>query len=201
MEDKELVTSMALRLVLDSYGDILGTGGKNSILNYAGFSHLIDHPPDYDEKTMVPRKFLNGMIRASIEIIGEVGTKAVLIRAGTATIRHLVSHNDGIRGLAENKNISRIDKIKAILAYYAANANRPPLFEVENTKATYHVPDCTLCEGMTTRKSYCTYIAGVFEGGARYIAGFPDARCDEVLCKAKGDSECAYVIYYNEAAE
>jgi predicted hydrocarbon binding protein len=196
MEENEQVTSMALRLVIDSYEDILGRGGKNSVLNYGGFTQLIYHPPAYDEKAMVPRKFLNGMIRTSIVVIGEVGTKTILVRAGTSTIRHLVEQNENIKALAENKDVPRIDKIKAILAFYSANANRPPLFEVTDRMATYRVPDCTLCFGMKTEKSYCTYIAGVFEGGARYIAGFKKARCEEVLCKAKGDAECTYEIYY-----
>jgi bacteriochlorophyll 4-vinyl reductase len=197
MSDSEQVTSMALRLVIDSYEDILGTGGKNSVLNYAGFGHLITNPPDYDEKTMVPRTFLNGMIRASIEVIGELGTRTIVVRAGTRTVRHLLEKNEGIRALAENKDIPKVDKIKAILAYYSANANRPPLFEVTDTEAVYHVPDCTLCDGIKTQGPYCTYIAGVFEGGARYIAGFEKARCEETLCKAKGDGECTYEIYYD----
>jgi predicted hydrocarbon binding protein len=201
MEDMEQVTSMALRLVIDSYEDILGRKGTNAIFNYAGFAHLIGNPPAYDEKVMVSRKFLNGTIRASVVIIGEVGTKTILMRAGSSTIRHLVEHNEGIRALAENKDIPKIDKIRAILAYYSANANRPPLFEVGETMAVYRVPDCTLCDGIKTTKSYCTYIAGVFEGGARYIAGFKHARCEEVDCKAKGDKECVYEIYYEGQKE
>jgi predicted hydrocarbon binding protein len=145
---------------------------------------------------MVPRAFLNGIIRASVEVIGEMGTRTIVSRAGSATIKSLVDHNPNIKGLADNTEMSRPDKLKALLAYYSATANRPPMFEVTDKGAIYHIPDCTLCVGMKTEKSFCTYVAGVFEGMARYIAGYKDARCEETHCKAKGDAECTYEIYY-----
>jgi len=201
MSEKDEVTSMALRLTIDSFEDILGKGGKNAVLNYAGFKDLIDHPPAYDEATMVPREFLNGMVRASASVIGESATRTIVARAGKSTIKNLVEHNPNIRALADNKDVSQTDKLKGLLTYYSTAANRPPLFDVGEKMAVYRIPDCTLCEGFKTEKSTCTYVAGVFEGIARYIAGWPKARCEEVLCKAKGDSECVYEIYYEGEKE
>jgi predicted hydrocarbon binding protein len=187
VDKSELVSSMALRLVIDTFNDILGEKGKNSVLNYAGFGELIKDPPAYDETVMVPRAFLNGMIRASVDVVG----------AGNNTIRHLVAHNPNIRALAENTDIPALKKLEAVLNYYSATANRPPLFVIGETMATYRVPSCVLCEGMRTEKPFCTYIAGVFEGFARHIAGIPGAKCVETLCKARGDSECTYEITYD----
>lgn len=201
MSGKDEVTSMALRVTIDSFEEIIGRGGKNAILNYAGFKELITSPPDYDDKKMVPRAFLNGMVRASSQVIGESGTRTIVARAGKNAIKHLVTHNPNLKGLADNAEMSGADKLKALLNYYSTIASRPPLFEVGEKMASYRVPDCTLCEGFKTEKSTCTYVAGVFEGFARYIAGFTNARCEEVDCKATGDKECVYEIYYEGPQE
>ena len=197
MGENEQVTSMALRLVIDSYEDILGKGGTNSIFNYVGFTHLINNPPAYDDKKMVPRALINGTIRASIAIIGEVGTKTILMRAGASAIRRLLEHDQDIRALAENPDIPKTEKIRTVLSRYSENVNRLPLFTVTDTKAVYRSPDCMLCYEIKAKKPYCTYIAGVFQEAVRRIAGYPDARCEEVDCKAKGDNECVFEIYYN----
>jgi hypothetical protein len=196
MEVKDDITSMALRVVIDSYEEILGMGGKNSILNYAGLQELIENQPDYSEEKKYPQAFADRIIRASVDVLGESGTKAIIIRAGRGTIKHLLEKNEAVRQIAENNDIPKMEKLKIILNLYAANINRPPLFDFLEDKTIFHNPGCTLCDGVTTKRQFCTYVSGMFEGIARYIVGFENARCEEITCKATGDAECAYELYY-----
>ena len=125
------------------------------------------------------------------------GTKAIVVRAGRSTINHIVDNNTDIRQLAENRDITKIDKMRAVLTYYAVNINRPPLIDITEEKAVFHNPGCTLCKAVRSGKPYCTYVCGVFEGMARYIVGLERARCEEVACKAVGDDECRYEIVFD----
>jgi predicted hydrocarbon binding protein len=194
--EKDEVTSLALRVTVDSYEDILGKGGKNSILNYAMLKELIDKEPSYSEEIKYPQQYVDRIIRASVEVLGESGTRAIMIRAGRNTVKHAMENSPMIQQIAADKNISSIDKMKALLNYYAVSINRPPLIDIMDDRAVFHNPGCTLCDGIKAEKSYCTYVCGVFEGMAHFIAGLPNARCEEVVCKAKGDEECRYELFY-----
>jgi hypothetical protein len=196
MPERDDITSVALRVVIDSYEEILGPGGKNSILNYAGLRELIDNQPTYSEEVKYPQAFADRIIRASVEVLGEPGTKAIVVRAGRGTIKHLVENSEPIRQIAQNTDMPRMEKLKLIMNLYAANINRPPLFDFLEEKTVFHNPGCTLCAGVKTERQFCTYVSGMFEGIARYIVGFENARCEEVTCKATGDAECAYELHY-----
>jgi predicted hydrocarbon binding protein len=200
MAEKDEVTALALRVTIDSFADIIGAGGKNSILNYAGLKELIETPPSYSDEEKFPQQFVDRIIRASVDVLGQSGTNAIVVRAGRSTIEHIVGNNKDVKQLADNKDISKIDKMKAVLAYYAANINRPALIDVSEDRAVFHNPGCTLCSGVKSAKPYCIYVCGVFEGLARFIVGFENARCEETTCKAAGDDECRYEIIF-EAAE
>jgi hypothetical protein len=200
MTGKDEVTSLALRVVIDSYEDILGTGGKSSILNYAALNEFITSPPPYSEEVRFPQQFVDQIIRSSMDVLGESGTKAIVVRAGRSTIKHIVENSRDIQLLADNRDISRLDKMKGVLGYYAANINRPPLIDLAEDRAVFHNPGCTLCTGVKSEKSYCTCVCGVFEGMARYLVGFENARCEEVVCKARGDDECRYEILLDAAS-
>lgn len=197
MTERDEITALALRVVIDSYQDILGLGGKNAILNYAGLNDLVTVAPSYSDQEKFPQEFVDRIIRSSVEILGESGTKAIVVRAGRATVEHIVDNNTDIRQLADNRDITRIDKMKAVLTYYAVNINRPPLIDISEDRAVFHNPGCTLCKTVRSEKPYCTYVCGVFEGMARYIVGLERARCEEVACKAVGDDECRYEIVFD----
>jgi hypothetical protein len=197
MPERDDISSMALRVVIDSYEEILGVGGKNSILNYAGLKDLIDNRPAYSEEEKYPQAFADRIIRASVDVLGEPGTKAIVIRAGRGTIKHLVDNSEPIRQIAENTDIPKMEKLKLIMNLYAANINRPPLFDFLDEKTVFHNPGCTLCAGVKTERHFCSYVSGMFEGIARYIVGFENARCEEITCKATADAECAFELYYD----
>ncbi len=194
MDAKDDISSMALRVVIDAYEEIIGKGGKNSILNYSGLQELIDNQPGYSEDVKYPQAFADRIIRASVDVLGESGTKAIVVRAGRGTIKHLVEKSEPVRQIAESKDIPQMEKLKIILNLYTANINRPPLFDFLENKTVFHNPGCTLCNGVKTKKQFCTYVSGMLEGIARYIAGFENARCEEVACKATGADECRYEI-------
>ncbi len=198
MEKKDEASSLALRVVIDSYEDIIGTGGKNSILNFAGMGKFIDSPPDYSEEDMIPQEYVDKIIRISSEVIGESGTKAIIVRAGRSTMRHIVDESESAKVLSESKDMTPRDKMKALLNLYAQQINRLPDFEFTTDGAVFHNPGCTLCNGVKTKKPFCNYISGVFEGMGIFIAGFYNIRCEETLCKASGDDECRYDITYGD---
>jgi hypothetical protein len=198
MEKKDEATSLALRVVIDSCEDILGTGGKISVLNFAGLEEFIDSPPDYSDTDMVPQENVDKIIRASLEVIGESWTKEIIVRAGRSTMRHIVDKSKSAKMLSESQDMTPRDKMKALLNLYAQQINRPPDFEFTTDGAVFHNPACTLCNGVKTKKPFCNYISGVFEGMGIFIAGFDNIRCEETVCKASGGDECRYEITYGD---
>ena len=195
MNTDDRVTALALRAVIDSYEEVLGLQGRNSILNYANLPDLILEPPPYSEDIDYPQEFVDRIIRSSLEVMGEAGTRAIVIRAGRKTIELVKNNSETIQALADSQEISGLDKMKAGLTYYARQINRKPDFEFSEDLIVFHNPGCTLCNGLKTEKPTCTYVSGVFEGLGLLIAGYPEIRCVETECKASGGAECRYEIY------
>lgn len=194
MSNEDKISALALRAVIDSYEEVLGLPGKNSILNFAKLNDLILDPPPYREDVDYPHEYVDRIITSSLDVMGEAGTRAIVIRAGRKTIEFVKRYSETVQALADSTDMSGFEKMKALLAYYAHQINRPPNFDFSEDVIVFHNPGCTLCDGLKTEKPTCTYVSGVFEGMGLYIAGYPKIRCFETECKASGGAECRYEI-------
>jgi len=201
MTNEDKISALALRAVIDSYEEVLGLPGKNSILNFARLSDLIVEPPPYSEDVDYPHEYVDRIIRSSLDVMGEAGTRAIVIRAGRKTIELVKRASETVQSLADSGDMSGYEKMKALLAYYAHQINRPPEFDFNEDVIVFHNPGCTLCDGIKTEKPSCTYVSGVFEGMGLFIAGYPEIRCVETECKASGGVECRYEIRLNPQGE
>jgi len=201
MSNEDKISALALRAVIDSYEEVLGLSGRNSILNFAKLSDLIIEPPPYREDIDFPHEYVDRIIRSSLEVMGEAGTRAIVIRAGRKTIKFVKEFSEMVQSLANSTEMSKLDKMKGLLAYYAHQINRPPNFDFSEDIIVFHNPGCTLCDGIETKKPACTYVSGVFEGMGMFIAGYPKIRCIETECKASGGVECRYEIHLKPTEE
>ena len=203
------ITSMAFRGCIDSVEDILGTNGKNSVLQYAGLTDLIETPPEYDMETHVqPNEKVTNFFRALRVIMGDKGYNLLMFRAGLGTIKTVVAQHAPFQDLIA-MDIDIKDKVKlAYMGYVASTGDDPDEtveFHLDENKIIMHFPHCNECNEMIKDKDQisgfdkpaCAFVRGLVHGVVQILGDLTVTSYEEDCC-VLGSDECRFVITFEE---
>ena len=201
------ITNMAFRSCIDSIEDILGTNGKNSVLQYAGLADLIETPPDYDMESHVqPNEKVTSFFRALREIMGDKGYNLLMFRAGVETIKTVVANFKPFQDLVE-MDIDIQEKVRlAYLGYVSGSGDDPDEtieFHLDENKVIMHFPHCNECNEIIKDqklvsgfdKPVCAYVRGLMHNVAQILGGLKVESTEEA-CRVLGSDECRFAITY-----
>jgi len=181
---EKTVSSIVIRLVLDSTEEIIGTNGLKALLNYAGLISFFDNKPDYSmEKNYTDEEY--GKLTASwYKVLGTSGGKAVFRIIGKSIAKRSIA-----AGAFESfKDLKPADKLFKMVEMFTLVSGRGSVLR-EGEVIVYDNPQCTACNGHTSDTGICTGLNGVLDEFAAW-AGVTGVKSVETKCKAKGDATC-----------
>jgi predicted hydrocarbon binding protein len=192
--EKVYVSEIAVRTTIDSFEDILGINGKNSILTYAGLDRYITDPPGYGEERTLDSTIPARFHTAAHDILGSNGSRALFHRAGRRLISVGIENSPTATAFVEKIRDDSEVYLKAVLdfiCYQAAQTGasctqHPDRFEV-------NLPRCDVCVGLHEKEPYCHFWKGMLE---EVVSHDPRFRYTvrETKCKAMGDESCVFYI-------
>ncbi len=192
--EKVYVSEIAVRTTIDSFEEMLGTNGKNSILTYAGLARYITAPPGYGEERTLDPTIPARLHSAAHEILGFNGSRALFYRAGRRLIAVGIEKNPTASDLIEKIREDPEVYLKAVLDYLcyqsaqtgASCTKLPDRYEVS-------LPRCDVCIGLREKEPSCHFWKGMLDEVMSLDSRFRYA-AREVKCKAMGDESCTFYI-------
>ena len=185
---EKTVSSMVIRLVLDSTEEILGTNGLKALLNYAGLIGLFDNKPEYTlDKNYTDDEY--GKLTSSwYKVLGTSGGKAVFRMIGKNVAKRSIDS-----GVFESlKELAPSEKLFKMAELFSVVSGRGKALK-EGEVIVYDNPQCTACSGQTSDSPICTGLNGSLDEYAAW-AGVGGVATVETTCKAKGDASCRFEV-------
>jgi len=190
------------RIYMSAMEDVMGVNGMNAILNLAGLQELIGNYPS----DSLDRKFdfadFTALNVALEEMYGPRGGRALALRAGRACFSQSLKNFGALAGVGDLafKVLPLAAKLRIGLPSMANIFNN---FSDQVTEVTEHddhftytIKKCPVCWGRpATDKPVCNVAVGLLQEGLRWVSGGHEFRVIETECKAKGDTDCTFVIY------
>ena len=208
MSSNNSITHLAYRSLLDTFEDILGENGKNSLLRFAKLDNMITSPPDYDPEKRVEYDDVSKLFLCIRDILGNRGYDAIMARGGAYMVQMMVRHSEALRGLIDME-LNSIEKLRIAYSSYIKNAGYDPEkvleFLPDQHKLIIHRPDCTECEELAKdekkrsefKKPSCAFMTGVMKGIGDCFKKEIHTEVHESKCRLIGDDECLFIITFD----
>lgn len=185
---EKTVANVVIRVTLDATEDVMGKNGLRSLMNYGGMSHLFDNKPDYSPEKGFTDEDLRAIDQSFIKILGMSGTMALYRVIGRAAGRYPID-----LGILEPfKDLPTDEKLLKSIEQIPIFTGRGTVFK-EGETVVYSNPQCAFCEGQTSTRPICSFVAGLMDEFAAW-SGVKDKRTIETECKAMGSDACRYEI-------
>jgi predicted hydrocarbon binding protein len=188
------------RIALISLEEVMGKNGINAVLNMAGLSYLIDNYPPDDLKREFDFADFGALNQALEEMYGPRGARGLALRMGRASFSHVIRDFGAMVGMADLafKVLPLSTKLKvgirAMAETFSKISDQTSRVEEEEEKFIYIIERCPVCWGRKTDKPVCFQAGGLLQEGLRWVSGGKDFRVEEILCIAKGDPTCTFII-------
>lgn len=183
--------------------DILGEKGMFSILKYTGLRKFIDEYPSNDHEMVHNCEDFTTISTALVEVLGERGAKDIMFEAGKRAFDLMVEVAPSLLNIEDIRpeEIASENRFEEFLKVYrimtdAASAIFGDVYSVleQETGMVCEISPCYLCEGLKTEGVICYIQTGFMTGAVEWIMG-KEAKVEEVLCMAKGDDRCRFLVY------
>jgi predicted hydrocarbon binding protein len=198
---KEYFPNSIMHVALITVRDIIGENGLNSILNYSGLSKYRDTFPPNDEKLEVLGSDFTKIMGGILDVFGEKGSRVLLYRAGRRSWRVMMEKSPGIVGFMELglKLLSKRKRLEKVFTLGAESNNKQfgenQRFYVSDEGFVCELFDCFWCKGLKSNGPVCFGEVGLDAEVAKWATG-DEHDVKEVLCKARGDDVCKFVISF-----
>jgi predicted hydrocarbon binding protein len=190
-QGEKTVTNLAIRSVYDSLAEIMGEKARNIIFRAAGFSRLIGAPPEYTwDKEFTSREQLS-IYQEIVRLVGPVGSQGILRQVGYKNAELLVVRFGVFDHL---KDLPPEEKYEKSLELLSLGIGRGKVAKDDQGKTVFDVFNCTVCEGETSRRPYCSNYSGAISFYAGWSFGKRRFVVIETKCKAMGDDTCFFEL-------
>jgi len=198
---KEFIPNSIMHITLTAVKDIVGANGLNTILNNADLNKYRDNFPPNDEKLEVPGVEFATIIGSIIDIFGEKGARPILYNAGRKGFQVTLEKNPAMFGLVGVglKLLTKRKRLEKIFTIGAEGTNKVfgenQRFYVSDEGFVCELFDCYWCKGLKSDGPICFGEVGLDAEVAKWASG-EEHEVKEVLCRAKGDDVCKFVISF-----
>ncbi len=187
MEQEKTVTNMAIRSAYDTLGEIVGDNARSIIFRKVGLTRVLESPPDYTWDKEFTNTEQIGIYKETIDLIGPVGGQGVLRFIGYKAVEIPVE-KFGI--LNHMKDLPEAERLLKCFQLLQTAINKGRIIENHNGFPAYDIFDCLICDGVTSKKSFCANHAGAIQYVTDWVYGKGVYLARETKCKAKGDDTC-----------
>ena len=185
---EKTVSSMVIRVLLDSTEDVMGENGMKALLNYAKMSHLLENKPDYSPEKNYTDEEYGALTSSWYKVLGNSGAKALFRMIGKSSGKMAIKS-----GIFDSfKELPDEEKLFKMIEFFAMATGRGEALK-DGDVVIYDNPKCTACVNIKDEKPVCTGLNGAFEEFINW-AGIKGKKVVETKCKAMGDDTCRYEI-------
>ena len=198
---KEYIPNSMMHITLITVQDIIGENGLNTILNNADLKKYRDNFPPNDEKLEVLGSELTVIIGSIVDVFGEKGARAIFYNLGRRAFQVVLEKNPAMFGFVGLglKLLSKRKRLEKIFSIGAAGTNKVfgenQRFYVTDEGFVCELFDCYWCKGLKSDGPICSGEVGLDAEVAKWATG-DEHEVTEVLCRAKGDDVCKFVISF-----
>jgi predicted hydrocarbon binding protein len=192
MQQQEFtVTNLSIRAVYDTLAGIVGENARNIIFRAAGLTSVLESVPDYDWNKRYTNEQQLDIYREIIRLVGAVGSQGILRLVGYRNAE-ISTITFGV--LNHLKDLPPDEKFPKSLEMFSMAINRGAVVDDGRAKASFDVPECLMCEGISSTKPYCAQYAGAMNFFADWAYGKGKYLVRETRCKALGDVTCLFEL-------
>lgn len=180
--------------------DILGENGFKALLNHSKISKYIEALPPNDEKLEVPLSDFSQLFMGILDIFGERGARPLLFNLGRRSFNIILEENPNLFGLVGLglKILSKKKRIDKLFTIASKETNKifgeNQKYYMSDEGFVFEIYDCFWCRGLKTEGPICFAEVGWDVEAAKWASGGDNHEVREVLCRAKGDDMCKFVI-------
>ena len=196
---KKYIPNSMMYITLLTVQETIGKNGLNAILNYTSLTKYRDNFPPNDDKLEVPGTDFTRIQGGIIDIFGERGARSILYKAGRRGFQLVIEKNPTLLGLMGIglKLLSKRKRLEKVFELGAESNNKifgeNQRFYVTDEGFVCELFDCYWCKGLTSEGPICFGEAGLDAEVAKWASG-DEHEVREVLCRARGDDVCKFVI-------
>ncbi len=192
MSDQEkTVSCIPIRGAYEALTEILGENARTIILRGAGLSRIINDPPPYTWDREFTNKEQLDIFSQTVKLVGAIGAQGIIRQIGYKGIEAAVVRFgvlDSIKGLPQPERFNKA------VEFFRSAINKGKVADGTAGLVTLDAFDCLLCEGVTSRKPYCSHYAGCVQFLADWVFGKGKYQARETTCKAMGGLTCLFEL-------
>jgi len=196
---KNNVPNSLMYISLLTLQDIIGKNGFYALLNVSGLPKYREEFPPNNDKVEVPLTEFSGLIKGILEIFGEKGARPLLYNLGRRSFHIILEENPALLGMV-GLGLKLLPKKKRIDKLYSVVSNEVnkvfgdiQKYYITDEGFIFEIHDCYWCKGLKTKDPICFPGIGWDLEAIKWATG-EEHSAKEVLCRAKGDDICKYVI-------
>ncbi|MGC1120856.1 MAG: 4-vinyl reductase [Candidatus Methanofastidiosia archaeon] len=196
MSKRRKIDNFSMRIWLETIGNVVGTGGLNSVLNYAHLQKYIDNPPPDNDELEIPVEDYTNFTRSLLEVFGSKGTRSLQLRAGREFVQIGVKKRPRVVKALQlgSRLIPETKRIHLVLEKWIEESEKrfpsllyKPRIELKEEETYFFLTDKDHPEsdGITSARPVCGIYAGILQAMIEWITGHTHP-VEEIECRALG---------------
>lgn len=122
-----------------------------------GLERIVNDPPPYSWDREFTNKEQLDIFRQTVKLVGPVGSQGIIRQIGYKGIEASVVRFGILDSIKELPEPERFNKA---VEFFKSAINKGKVIDGALDLAAMDVPDCLLCEGVESKKPYCSHYAG-----------------------------------------
>jgi predicted hydrocarbon binding protein len=190
MSEEKKVTSISIRAACDALSEIVGENARNLVLRKAGLERIIDDSPPYDFTMSFTIPEQANLYHAVVDYFGKLGAQGILRQIGyrAAALASEKGITDHLRDVPEPEQLYKLIDLFHFLV------GKGKVEEVETGIFALDAFDCIHCNGVKSRRPFCSHYAGALQALVDRLKGKKVYSAMEEECFATGGKTCLFVL-------
>ena len=190
MSEEKKVTNISIRAAYDSLGEIIGENARYLVLKDAGLDKIINAPPPYNFETAFTIAEQAHLYHGVVDYFGKLGAQGILRQIGYLAAAHAAQKGivDHLRDVPEPEQLSKI------IDLFHHLVGKGKVEEVQTGVFALNVFDCIHCNGVKSKRPFCSHYAGALQALFDHIKGKKRYSVAEEECIATGGITCLFVV-------